>query len=132
MKKWLIGSINKQKPKAFCNVSVNFFKLLKGWPVSIVYEQFPQNCGDIPSIMHKKTDEFVYIISGSANVYLNSASYKVRTGDYMVIPHGVVHRFVTGNKPMVALSVFSPPMNLSKLDVKIVFNKKSAKPKRKK
>jgi mannose-6-phosphate isomerase-like protein (cupin superfamily) len=66
--------------------------------------------------VHKKAAEFVYIIKGKAKAYLRDKIIAVSSGDYLVIPPGVRHRFVTGKKPLVALSVFCPSMNSDNQD----------------
>lgn len=108
-------SISDLESRPFDKLSIKFLKMFKGWPVSIVHENIPKNA-DVPFVLHRKTEEFVYIIEGKAKAFLGNRNFDVRSGDYLLIPPGVKHRFVTGQKPLVALSVFCPPMPYNKLD----------------
>ena len=86
------------------------------WPVSVYYEKIYRNGGDIAWVIHKETTEFVYILGGTAKACLDGEVFRVKPGDYLVIPPGARHRFVTGKKAMTALSMFCPPMGLDKPD----------------
>ncbi|HBB65873.1 MAG: hypothetical protein A2X28_09805 [Elusimicrobia bacterium GWA2_56_46] len=116
MKTYRVDSISRLKSKLFSGVSVKYFRIPENWPVSIAHETIPQNGKNIPYIVHKKTEEFVYILKGKAKAYLGNKSFNVSSGDYLSIPAGVKHRFVTGKDPIIALSVFCPPMTFSDFD----------------
>lgn len=115
MKKCLVDSISDLKPMPFSRLAIRHLRIPANWPFSIVHENIPKN-GNVPYVVHRKTAEFVYILSGNAKAFLGSKRFNVRGGDYLLIPSGVRHRFVTGNTPMTALSVFTPPMTLDNLD----------------
>lgn len=115
MRKYLVDSISGLKPLPFSRLAIRHLRIPANWPVSIVHENIPKN-GNVPYVVHRKTAEFVYILSGNAKAFLGSGRFNVRGGDYLLIPPGVRHRFVTGNTPMTALSVFSPPMTFDNPD----------------
>lgn len=116
MKKYLPESIHSVEAKTFREFSVRHFKTPKGWPVSIAHENIYKNGRTTPFFVHKRTSEFVYVISGKARADLGGKSFKVSGGDYLFIPPGEKHRFVTGTEEMVAISVFNPPMTFDKPD----------------
>jgi len=115
MKKCRVDSIANLESRPFDKLGIKFLRMLEGWPVSIIHENIPKY-GDVPYVVHMKTSELVYLLSGEAKAYLGNDRINVRAGDYLLIPPGVKHRFVTGKKPLIALSVFCPPMNWEKLD----------------
>lgn len=116
MKKCLVDSISDLKPMPFSRLAIRHLRIPASWPFSIVHENIPEN-GNVPYVVHRKTAEFVYILSGNAKAFLGSKRFSVRGGDYLLIPSGVRHRFVTGKTPMTALSVFTPPMTFDDPDV---------------
>lgn len=118
MKNCTVNSLSRLESRAFIDsrLTVRFLELFKGWPVSIAHEIIHKNGRGISWGMHKKTQEFVYVIKGNARAYLGNRRVTVGAGDYLLIPPGVRHRFVTGERPLIALSVFSPPMTFDNLD----------------
>jgi len=116
MKNCLVDSASNLKLKSCGVLGVKFFKVFKGWPVSIAHEVIYKNGRDVPWGLHKKTAEFIYVLEGKAKACLGHKVYNVSSGDYLLIPPGVKHRFVTGKKPLIALSVFCPPMTWDNLD----------------
>jgi len=119
MKSCAAGSISGLKSRSFGKFGVKLLKLPEGWPVSVFYENIYKNGRDVPFVIHKRTAEFVYVLNGTAKACLGNKSFNVRSGDYLVVPPGVKHRFLTGKKPMLALSMFYPPMDWNRLDAVI-------------
>lgn len=118
MKTCLIDSISNIKSMRFSRLAIKHLKVPRNWPVSIVHENIPGN-GKVPFVVHKKTSEFVYILSGRAKAFLDNKSFNVTGGDYLLIPPGIKHRFITGRQPMTALSIFNPPMTFENLDAEV-------------
>lgn len=116
MKKFRLSPLRDFKAKAFSALSIRFINMLEGWPVSVAHEEIPGNAGDLPFVVHEKTSEFIYVISGGGKAGVGDRSFKVAAGDCLLVPPGVEHRFITGKRPLVALSVFSPPMTFDNLD----------------
>ncbi len=117
MKRRIIsGSIEAEKYRFFGKLGVKFFKTPNDWPVSVAYEIIYDNARDLPWGLHKNTAEFLYVLDGEAEIHLSKKRSGIKAGDYLVIPPGVKHRFVTGAAPLVALSVFSPAMGWNNLD----------------
>jgi mannose-6-phosphate isomerase-like protein (cupin superfamily) len=114
----MVKSISELKSRSFMGsrLSIKFLKIFPGWPVSMAHEIMHKNGKGMPWGLHKKTSEVVYVISGKAKAYLGSKKINVRSGDYLLIPPGVKHRFVTGSQEMVAISVFNPSMTFNNLD----------------
>ncbi len=116
MKKFRLSSLSDFEAKTFSSLSIRFLTMLRGWPVSIAHENIPGNGKNLPFVVHRKTREFIYIINGEGKAGIGNKCFNVAVGDCLLIQPGVKHRFVTGKKPLVALSVFSPPMTFDNLD----------------
>jgi len=65
----------------------------------------------IKSHLHKTHDETVYVIKGTAQMFINDKWVDVKPGTLHFNPMGKVHSLkVTGNEPLVAISIFTPAM----------------------
>lgn len=84
--------------------------------VSVLHESLPSLC-DTPAILHKRTAEFVFVLSGQADAYLDGRHFRIRKGDMFQIPAGVGHRFKAGKNGVTALSLFCPPLDRDRPDV---------------
>lgn len=118
MKKFRFCSIRDLEAKDFSSLSIRFLNMLEGWPVSIAHENIPENEKNLPFVVHARTSEFIYVISGGGKAGVGDKCFTVAAGDCLLIQPGVKHRFVTGKRPMAALSVFSPPMGFDNLDAR--------------
>ena len=49
------------------------------------------------------------VIEGQFEFTIGNEKQIVKEGEFYIIPGGVEHRVVTGDKPAKALDVFSPP-----------------------
>ncbi len=116
MKKHRLSPLRCFEVKEFSGLTIRFLDMLEGWPVSIAHETIPPNEEGLPFIVHERTKEFVYVLSGRARVCLGDDRSAVAPGDCLAIEPGVKHRFVTDKEALVALSVFSPPMTFGNLD----------------
>jgi quercetin dioxygenase-like cupin family protein len=116
MKSRYANDVRNLELRTFCGLSIGVLKNFKKSPVSIAYESFPGHGRGIPYMTHKRTAEFVYVVRGNARAFLGHESFTVRAGNYLLIPPGVRHRFVTGKQAMVAISIFDPPMTFDNLD----------------
>lgn len=120
MRKSRVDSVRGLKAKPFGQFGVKLLKTPKGWPVSIFYENIYRNGRNTTWVIHKKTAEFVYVLSGAARACLGNKVFTVKPGDYLLVLPGTRHRFLTGKKPMTALSLFCPPMGCGKPDAVLV------------
>lgn len=57
---------------------------------------------------HKVAEEIYYVLSGSGVALLNSERYELRQGDFLRLPPGTTHGFITGDEALVMLDVHSP------------------------
>jgi quercetin dioxygenase-like cupin family protein len=57
---------------------------------------------------HKIAEECYYVISGSGVAILNGVEHVLRTGDFLRLPPGTTHGFVTGEEALVMLDLHSP------------------------
>jgi len=49
------------------------------------------------------------VIEGEFELTIGNEKQIVKKGEFYIIPGGVEHKVVTGNKPAKALDIFSPP-----------------------
>jgi mannose-6-phosphate isomerase-like protein (cupin superfamily) len=64
---------------------------------------------DVKKHKHMTHSEHVYVISGEGVMVLGEQNIKVRKGDMIFIPKGVVHALkVTSKEPMKVVSIQSP------------------------
>lgn len=125
MLKPVVHSVRMLKSRRFGAFKIKFMETWADSPVSIVNETMPPNTA-VPSVCHKKTDEFVYILSGKAVVRLDGNESCVTKGSYLVIPRGTRHSFRTQRTKMEAISIFSPPMDINKPDAEIILEENAA------
>ncbi|MBI4061626.1 MAG: cupin domain-containing protein [Elusimicrobia bacterium] len=71
------------------------------------------------AIFHRRTREWIYILSGSGKGVIGGRSVRLRPGSVLYIPPKMPHQMSTGSSPIEALVLFSPPMSLNadKMDV---------------
>jgi len=65
----------------------------------------------LPKHIHKTHNETVYIVSGTAQMYVNDKWVEIGAGNLHFNPMGKVHTVKnTGSEPLVLLSIFSPAL----------------------
>ena len=57
---------------------------------------------------HKISEEIYYILSGSGTAILNGAPLPLRPGDFLRLPPGTTHGFITHEQPLAMLDIHSP------------------------
>lgn len=57
---------------------------------------------------HKIAEEFYYVLSGSGTALLDGVPYELAEGDFLRLPPGTRHGFVTRAEPLVMLDVHAP------------------------
>lgn len=57
---------------------------------------------------HKIAEEFYYVLSGSGTAILNGQAHPLETGDFLRLPPGTTHGFVTGGEALVMLDIHTP------------------------
>jgi mannose-6-phosphate isomerase-like protein (cupin superfamily) len=57
---------------------------------------------------HKIAEEFYYVLSGSGIAVLDGTSYELRTGDFLRLPPGTTHGFITHDVPLLMLDIHTP------------------------
>ena len=133
MKKTNPGPINLStvKKRDFEGVALRFLPLsARKFGFTVLHESVPAFT-DTPPNLHKHTWEFVFVLAGRADAYLDSRHYSLKKGDMFSIPAGVYHRFKTGKSSLAAISVFSPPINFRKPDVHVLNKTKANDPRKK-
>lgn len=57
---------------------------------------------------HKIAEEFYYVLAGSGTAILNGESYDLKEGDFLRLPPGTTHGFITQAEPLVMLDLHTP------------------------
>lgn len=57
---------------------------------------------------HKVAEEFYYVVSGYATAILNGEPYELKEGDFLRLPPGTTHGFITKDEPLVMLDIHTP------------------------
>lgn len=57
---------------------------------------------------HKVAEEFYYVLSGSGTAILNDEAFDLKTGDFLRLPPGTTHGFITQAEPLVMLDIHAP------------------------
>jgi len=57
---------------------------------------------------HRIAEEFYFVISGSGTAILNGKEYPLSTGDFLRLPPGTTHGFVTAEEPLEMLNLQTP------------------------
>lgn len=57
--------------------------------------------------IHREHDEIVYVVEGDSDFRLGEFTKRIKPGDIIFIPAGIVHGPVSGAK-MAALSIYAP------------------------
>jgi mannose-6-phosphate isomerase-like protein (cupin superfamily) len=57
---------------------------------------------------HKRAEELYLVLSGRGIAVLDGVEYDLRPGDFLRLPPGTTHAFITGEDPLVMLDVHTP------------------------
>ena len=57
---------------------------------------------------HKLAEEIYFVISGSGTAVLNGISHTLKRGDFLRLPPGTTHGFVTEEEALVMLDIHNP------------------------
>lgn len=57
---------------------------------------------------HRVAEEFYLVVSGAGTAVLDGVEHLLQTGDFLRLPPGTTHAFVTGEEPLVMLDVHTP------------------------
>ena len=57
---------------------------------------------------HKVAEEFYFVLSGTATAILDGSSIAIRPGDFLRLPPGTKHAFVTLDEPLEMLDIHVP------------------------
>jgi quercetin dioxygenase-like cupin family protein len=57
---------------------------------------------------HQVAEELYYVLSGSGTAILNGEHYLLQTGDFLRLPPGTTHGFITAHESLEMLDIHSP------------------------
>lgn len=57
---------------------------------------------------HRRAEELYFVLSGRGTAILDGRPYPLAPGDFLRLPPGTTHGFVTGDEPLEMLDVHTP------------------------
>ncbi|MGB3121280.1 MAG: cupin domain-containing protein [Verrucomicrobiales bacterium] len=57
---------------------------------------------------HRMAEELYYVLEGEGMALLDGVPHSLRQGDFLRLPPGTTHGFVTGGSPLVMLDIHAP------------------------
>jgi mannose-6-phosphate isomerase-like protein (cupin superfamily) len=57
---------------------------------------------------HQVAEEFYLVLEGSGRAMLNGIGHPLKKGDFLRLPPGTRHGFITGSEPLVMLDIHVP------------------------
>jgi quercetin dioxygenase-like cupin family protein len=66
----------------------------------------PHQCTSVS--YHTQAEEYYYVISGFGTAILNGVEHRLAQGDFLRLPPGTTHGFVTESEPLVMLDIHTP------------------------
>lgn len=57
---------------------------------------------------HRVAEEIYYVVEGAGVAVLDGREYPLRRGDFLRLPPGTTHGFVTGDVPLTLLDIHTP------------------------
>lgn len=57
---------------------------------------------------HKVAEEFYFVISGTGTAVLDGEAYTLKPGDFLRLPPGITHGFVTDQETLEMLDIHTP------------------------
>jgi quercetin dioxygenase-like cupin family protein len=57
---------------------------------------------------HRVAEEIYYVLSGQGTAVLNGERHELRAGDFLRLPPGTTHGFITGAEALLMLDIHTP------------------------
>ena len=57
---------------------------------------------------HRVAEEFYFVLTGRGTALLDGREYRLEAGDFLRLPSGTTHGFITGDEPLEMLNVHTP------------------------
>jgi mannose-6-phosphate isomerase-like protein (cupin superfamily) len=57
---------------------------------------------------HRLAEEYYFVLAGQGTAILDGVEYAISTGDFLRLPPGMKHGFVTGDVPLEMLDIHTP------------------------
>jgi len=57
---------------------------------------------------HRVAEEYYYVLAGRGTAILGGQEYRLAAGDFLRLPPGTTHGFVTGDEPLELLNIHTP------------------------
>ena len=57
---------------------------------------------------HRVAEEYYYVLAGSGTAILNGQEHTLAAGDFLRLPPGTTHGFVTAEEPLEMLNIHTP------------------------
>jgi len=57
---------------------------------------------------HRIAEEYYFVLAGQGTAILDGVEHPITTGDFLRLPPGMTHGFVTGEEPLEMLDIHTP------------------------
>jgi len=92
---------------------IQFITIAQDDTISLLVVRLTEGFG-VNRHIHKTHDETIYVIKGTAQLYINDKWVDIKPGSLHFNPMGNVHTIKnTGNEPLVVISIFTPAMKVT-------------------
>jgi mannose-6-phosphate isomerase-like protein (cupin superfamily) len=89
---------------------IQFITIAQDDTISLLVVRLTEGFG-VKRHIHKTHDETLYVIKGTAQLYINDKWVDIKLGSLHFNPMGNVHTIKnTGNEPLVVISIFTPAL----------------------
>ena len=61
-----------------------------------------------PTVVHKQTNQYTFVIAGSGRVFLNGVESTISEGQGVFVEAGVCHRFLADSEEMILFHIHLP------------------------
>ena len=61
-----------------------------------------------PIVVHKKTNQLTYIVSGEGTIIINGDKKKIETGESIFVEAGATHQFIADSEELVLFHIHIP------------------------
>lgn len=103
---WTLEEVSKQNPIG-PDERAKWFWFKKGSYASANLVQVRGGEG-IKAHIHKDHDEFIYVVRGEAEFKVAGVTRKAKSGDFLIIPAGIVHGVTVLSDGALILSIYAP------------------------
>ena len=87
---------------------MNSYELLQGYDEKGRYFHTLTPKDNSPVVVHKKTNQLTYILSGEGTIVLNDEEKKIKTGSCIFVEAGMTHQFMAVSDELTLFHIHIP------------------------